>query len=91
MKYKFTTEEQKLINEIEKDDWKSSKNIISISKKLKDAAKTSLLKDKRMNIRIAGRDIELLKTKALEEGVPYQTLVSSILHKFVTGKLKETR
>ncbi len=42
-----------------------------------------------MNIRIAQRDLEGLKTKALEEGMPYQTLVASILHKYVTGKLKE--
>ncbi|EKR63237.1 toxin-antitoxin system, antitoxin component, ribbon-helix-helix domain protein [Leptospira weilii str. 2006001853] len=42
-----------------------------------------------MNIRIAGKDIQLLKTKALEIGIPYQTLVSSILHQYVTGKLTE--
>ena len=42
-----------------------------------------------MNIRIAKRDLEGLKTRALEEGLPYQTLVSSILHKYVTGKLRE--
>jgi predicted DNA binding CopG/RHH family protein len=42
-----------------------------------------------MNIRIAKRDLDGLKAKAIEEGVPYQTLVSSILHKYVIGKLKE--
>lgn len=42
-----------------------------------------------MNIRIAGKDIQLLKTKALEIGIPYQTLVSNILHQYVTGKLTE--
>lgn len=49
-----------------------------------------MLKDKRMNIRISSRDLNQLKAKALEEGIPYQTLVSSVLHKYLIGKLKET-
>ena len=60
-----------------------------MKKQFKMAAKNTLLKDQRMNIRIAQRDLEGLKTKALEEGMPYQTLVSSVLHKYVTGKLIE--
>jgi predicted DNA binding CopG/RHH family protein len=48
-----------------------------------------MLKDQRMNIRITKRDLDKLKAKALENGMPYQTLVSSILHKYVTGKIKE--
>ncbi|SIR09195.1 hypothetical protein SAMN05920897_1381, partial [Alkalispirochaeta americana] len=47
--------------------------------------------DYRINIRISKRDVEALKTKALEEGIPYQTLVTSILHKYVTGNLKDVR
>ena len=62
---------------------------IGMKKQFKTAAKNTLLKDQRMNIRIAQRDLEGLKTKALEEGMPYQTLVASILHKYITGKLKE--
>lgn len=42
-----------------------------------------------MNIRIAKRDLDGLRERALEEGIPYQTLVSSILHKYVTGRLRE--
>ena len=89
MKAKLDNEELKIISEIEKDEWKSLKNKKAISKKLALAARNTMLKDKRMNIRVAGKDIELLKAKALEEGIPYQTLVSSVLHKFVTGKLVE--
>jgi len=48
-----------------------------------------MLKDQRMNIRIAKRDMDKLKAKALENGMPYQTLVSSIIHKYLTGKFKE--
>jgi len=45
--------------------------------------------DYRINVRISKRDVEALKTRALEEGIPYQTLVTSILHNYVTGKLEE--
>ena len=80
-------EEKELINSIENDEWKSVRNKNDLMDKLKNAAKSTMLKDQRMNIRIAKKDLEGLKTKALEEGIPYQTLVSSILHKYVSGKL----
>ncbi|MDX1959506.1 MAG: antitoxin [Leptospiraceae bacterium] len=89
MKYKLNGEEKKLEVSIRKNEWRSVENKNQLIKKLKSAAKNTLLKDKRMNIRIAGKDMQLLKTKALEIGIPYQTLVSSILHQYVTGKLKE--
>jgi predicted DNA binding CopG/RHH family protein len=89
MKLKLTDEEKELELSFERNEWKSVPGKNSYIKKLKSAAKSTLSKDKRMNIRIAGRDIQLLKTKALEVGIPYQTLVASILHQYVTGKLKE--
>ncbi|BDA77324.1 hypothetical protein LPTSP3_g02540 [Leptospira kobayashii] len=89
MKMKLNEDEKRIETSIEKNEWVSVENKNLYLKKLKSAAKNTLLKDKRMNIRIAGKDIQLLKTKALEVGVPYQTLVSSILHQYVTGKLKE--
>lgn len=81
--------EKELERTIENNEWISVSNLSEMKKQFKTAAKNTLLKDQRMNIRIAQRDLEGLKTKALEEGMPYQTLVSSILHKYVTGKLKE--
>jgi predicted DNA binding CopG/RHH family protein len=81
------TEEQELIKTIESNEWKSVRNKKDLMEKLQNAAKNTMLKDHRMNIRIAKKDLEGLKTKALEEGIPYQTLVSSILHKYVIGKL----
>jgi predicted DNA binding CopG/RHH family protein len=50
-----------------------------------------LQKDKRINIRISARDPEKIQKRAAKEGIPYQTLISSTLHKLVTGKLKEAR
>jgi predicted DNA binding CopG/RHH family protein len=80
-------EEQELLKTIENDEWKSVRNKKELMEKLQNAAKNTMLKDQRMNIRIAKKDLEGLKTKAMEEGIPYQTLVSSILHKYVIGKL----
>jgi len=82
-------DEKELLKSIENNEWKSVNNLEEMKKQFKAAAKNTLLKDQRMNIRIAQRDLEGLKTKALEEGLPYQTLVSSILHKYVIGKLIE--
>jgi predicted DNA binding CopG/RHH family protein len=52
-------------------------------------ARAALRKDKRFNIRIMQRDLELLQRKAIEEGIPYQTLITSILHKYVNGRVVE--
>jgi predicted DNA binding CopG/RHH family protein len=46
-------------------------------------------KDKRINIRISNRDLKAVQLKALEEGIPYQTLVSSVIHKYISGSLKD--
>lgn len=81
--------DEELERTIGNNEWIPVSNLSEMKRQLKTAAKNTLLKDQRMNIRIAQRDLEGLKTKALEEGMPYQTLVSSILHKYVTGKLKE--
>jgi hypothetical protein len=52
-------------------------------------AARATLKDHRLNIRLAGPVLDGLKTRAAEEGLPYQTLISSVLHKFVSGRLVE--
>ncbi|CUS04704.2 conserved protein of unknown function [Candidatus Promineifilum breve] len=57
--------------------------------RLKAAAAATLRKDRRVNIRLTTADLAALQTIALEEGLPYQTLMASILHKYVTGRLVE--
>jgi len=52
-------------------------------------AEETIRKDKRINIRISSRDLEALQRRAIEEGVPYQSLVSSVLHKYVSGGFKD--
>lgn len=49
----------------------------------------SIQKDKRINIRISSRDLESLQRRAIEEGLPYQSLISSVLHKYVSGGFKD--
>lgn len=58
-------------------------------KALRAAAEETVKKNKRINIRISERDLQALQRRALEEGIPYQTLVSSILHKYVSGSLQD--
>lgn len=57
--------------------------------KFKAAARATALKDRRINIRLSSGDLSDIQTRALEEGVPYQTLIASVLHKYVTGRLTE--
>ena len=56
---------------------------------LAQMAEESIKKDKRINIRISSRDLEALQRRAIEEGLPYQSLVSSVLHKYVSGSFKD--
>ena len=57
--------------------------------KLKTAARATAIKNRRVNIRVSSGDLLDIQVKALEEGVPYQTLIASVLHKYVTGRLAE--
>jgi len=85
---KLTKEENEILESYENDEWVSASNSTDIDK-YKRAAKNTFKKDKRVNIRMSGMDLELLQEKALIEGLPYQTLMSSVLHKFVTGRLTD--
>jgi predicted DNA binding CopG/RHH family protein len=51
--------------------------------------KATFRKDRRLNIRLSSRDLEAIQKRALAEGLPYQTLISSLLHKYASGRLKE--
>ncbi len=66
---------------------KRSKNAAQETQAAGEAATHYLKKEARINIRLSGPDLKLLKRRAAEEGIPYQTLIASVLHKFVTGRL----
>ena len=57
--------------------------------KYRQAARATALKDRRVNIRLSSGDLADIQVRALEEGMPYQTLIASVLHKYVTGRLVE--
>ena len=59
--------------------------------RLKAAARSTATKDRRVNIRLSSVDLQDIQARALQEGMPYQTLIASILHKYVTGRLEERR
>ena len=57
---------------------------------LMEAAVNTMKKNKRVNVRISERDLQLVQRKALEEGIPYQTLISSLIHKYINGRLVDS-
>ena len=85
---KLDEEEVKILLDFERGELRSINNFKEAKRQLEEAAHDFLQKDKRINIRISSRDLNSLQKKAAKEGMPYQTLISSTLHKFVTGKLK---
>ncbi|NQV18351.1 MAG: antitoxin [Armatimonadetes bacterium] len=84
---KINKEEQDLLKSFERGEWKSVNNLEKRKSDLKNYARTTMRKEKRVNIRISERDLKELQRKAVHEGLPYQTFISSILHKFINGNL----
>lgn len=80
--------EKEVLTTFEQDELKSTLTAARIQL-IKDAAAKTIKKDKRINIRISGRDLDAIQRRSLEEGIPYQTLVSSVLHKYVSGSLQD--
>ena len=85
---KLDEEERDLLKSIEAGEWRSVPDFEREKERYRQYAIATLRKDKRINIRIPERDLILIQQKALEEGLPYQTLISSILHKFASGRLR---
>lgn len=83
-------EEQSILEAFESDEFES---VLTDDRKteLMAIAQASVKKDKRINIRIAQRDLDAIQRKAMQEGMPYQTLIASILHKYASGSLTEQR
>ena len=85
---KLNKEEQELIDSIERGEWRAVTSKTEL-RKYQNAARQMLKKDARLNIRISSQDLKNLQKRAMQEGLPYQTFVSSLLHKYVTGRLIE--
>ncbi len=89
MSIKLNKEELEILNSIQNDEWESIDNLEEKKVEYASLAAKTLKKEKRINIRISNRDLNELKRKAAFDGIPYQTYVSSILHKFISGRLTE--
>ena len=85
MTVKLTKEEKSLLDSYNRGEWKSTTRKADLQKYV-EAARYTLKKDARLNIRISSHDLNVLRKKAAEEGLPYQTFVSSLLHKYVSGQ-----
>lgn len=87
---KLTREEKEILKAVESGNFEVVKNIDNLKKLYKQSARNTLAKLKNINIRLSVRDLEKLKVKAAESGLPYQTLAASILHQFSNDKIKAT-
>jgi len=84
-------EEKDILESYGRGEWRPLKNQKQEIKKLGEYARNTLRKDKRINIRMSSKDLDQVQAIAAEEGIPYQTLLSSVIHKYVSGRLIEKR
>lgn len=84
---KLSTKEKDILKSVEAGEWRSIRNKKKDSERYQAYARETFRKDRRVNIRLAGRDLEAIQKRAVVEGIPYQTLIASILHKFAAGRL----
>jgi predicted DNA binding CopG/RHH family protein len=80
-------EEKDLMESIERDEWQPVKKFDQEKEKAIAAAGNTLKKEKRINLRLTQKDYHQIQIRAIEEGIPYQTLISSIVHKYLNGSL----
>lgn len=82
-------EEAELLHSLENEEWQDVENFQQQKVLAEHVAKQSLNKIKRVNLRLTERDFDAAHVKAIEQGIPYQTLLSSVIHKYLSGRLKE--
>jgi len=81
--------EEEILVSFERGEWRSAPDLEKEIARYASYAEASLVQDKRVNIRISSRDLEDIQAKATEEGISFQTLMTSVLHKFINGRLVE--
>ena len=85
--YNVEEDEKKILDDFEKGAFVSVDNLNEELSLAKQAANNFMKRDSRINIRISGADLNMVRKIAVQEGLPYQTLLASVIHKFVTGRL----
>jgi predicted DNA binding CopG/RHH family protein len=86
---KLEADEKELLDSVDRGEWRSTRAPKRGLSRYSRAAKATFKKDRRLNIRISTKDLEAIQKRALEEGLPYQTLIASLLHKYACGRLRE--
>lgn len=84
---KFDPEESEILSSFERGEWKPVVNVEKEKVRARKAAEKTLRKDVRINIRLSSSDVMNIKQIAAYEGLPYQTLIASVLHKYAAGHL----
>lgn len=86
---KLDPNEKDLLDSVERGEWRSARGGKRERARFSRYAKATFRKDRRLNIRISSKDLDAIQKRALEEGLPYQTLISSLLHKYAAGRLRQ--
>ena len=86
-KHRLDSEEKELLRSVEQGEWESTQPTKAGFARYVRAARNTLRKDKRVNIRISQSDLEGLQSKAIQDGIPYQTFIASVLHRYLVGRL----
>lgn len=84
-------EEKELLESYKRNEWGTISDAESEADRYRAYASATFKRDQRVNIRISQKDLTAIQKKALEEGIPYQTLIASVLHKCVSGRLTEKK
>jgi predicted DNA binding CopG/RHH family protein len=85
----MNAEEEEILEKFERGDLLSSADAEEEMETARQAARNTFNKTRRVNLRVTERDFSLAHTRAREEGIPYQTLLSSVIHKYLSGRLTE--
>ena len=88
---KLDPKEKEIADSFERGEWRPVPGMKHAKKRYGSYAAATFRKDKRVNIRISSPDLDAIQKRALEEGLPYQTLISSLLHKYVSGRFRDAR
>ena len=86
---KLEADEKEILDSVDSGEWRSARAPKRDLSRYSRSAKATFKKDRRLNIRISTKDLEAIQKRALEEGLPYQTLIASLLHKYASGRLRE--
>lgn len=81
--------EKDLLASFERGEWKTLKNFSHAKKHFREVAQETIQNDRRVIIRLSQKDLETIRVRAARQGLPYQNLISSVIHKFVVGSLRE--